>query len=298
MSKLLRGITRRTLATGLRRAPSLRRLLQKLVALGDEPTDGKFVPGMDEWVRSHYYGAVDETANFCGDIFDGKSVLNVGCGEMLTDFGLLRLGPKSITGMDISPQPPDHLEQMRSRLAASGIDVPSDYGSKLSFVCYDGENFPFPDDHFDLIFSWSAFEHVANVSRVLAEISRVLKPGGHAFIQVFPWFHCLHGSHLTDWIAEPYFQLRRPIEWVRMELEKQAAAKPASADFILGHMFTEYRSLNKRSAREFHAEVRHAGFQVVKAKLISYEQDLSEAPVETDFADLMISGTLMLLKKR
>jgi len=297
MPKSLRGALRRILAYGLRQTPALRQVLVKLLALGDEGTAGKFVPEMDEWVRSHYYGAVEETANFCGDIFRGNSVLNVGCGEMLTDFGLLRLGPTSITGIDISPQPPGHFEQVRSKLAASGIHVPPDADGRLRFVCYDGENFPFPDAHFKLIFSWSAFEHIENVPRVLAEISRTLKPGGHAFIQVFPWFHCLHGSHLADWIAEPYFQLRRPVDWVRAELEKQAAAEPASADFILGHMFAEYKSLNRLSARELYAEVRLAGFQVVKAKLISYEQDLSEAPAEIDFADLMISGTLMLLRK-
>ncbi|MDB5363134.1 MAG: hypothetical protein JWO51_4431 [Rhodospirillales bacterium] len=297
MIKSLPGAVRRFLAQSLIRAPALQRLLGKSRIAVSGSNGQKFVPNLDEWIHSHYYTVVDDAAHFCGDIIRGKSILNVGCGEMLTDFGLLRLDPHSITGIDISPKPPGHLEQVRAKLAGNGIQVPPSHADKLSFVCYDGENFPFADGHFELIFSWSAFEHVANVPRVLAEISRVLKPGGHAFVQVYPWFHCLHGSHLTDWIAEPYFQLRRPVEWVRTELERQAALRPAEADFILGHMFPEYRSLNKKSARQFYAEARNAGFQVIKAKLITYEQDLSAAPADTDFADLMIFGTMMLLKK-
>ena len=298
MSKSLSGHAPRLLAQWLSNLPTLKRFARKLLAPAKAAQEGKFVPAADEWLRSHYYTAVEETAHFCGDVFNGSSILNVGCGEMLTDFGLLRLGPKSITGIDISPRPAGHLEQVAAKLVANGMHVPDDYKERMDFVCYDGENFPFPDEHFDFIFSWSAFEHVANVPRVLAEIRRVLKPQGRAFIQVYPWFHSLHGSHLTDWIAEPYFQLRRPVDWVRAQLEQQAAARPAEADFILGHMFAEYQSLNKRSARQFYAEVRSAGFRVIKAKLITFEQDLSDAPAETDFADLMVFGTLMLLEKQ
>jgi SAM-dependent methyltransferase len=288
---------RRFIATQLKKAPVLDRLMRKLIAPARVPSAQGFVPAPDEWVRGHYYGAVDETAHFCGDIFRDKSVLNVGCGEMLTDFGLLRLGPRNVVGMDVVPRPADHLEQAAAKLRANGIAISAADIEKLSFIQYDGENFPFPDQHFDVVFSWSAFEHVANVPRVLAEIHRVLKPEGRAFIQVYPWFHCLHGSHLTDWIAEPYFQLHRPDDWVREALEGQAAAKPDQADFILGHMLPEYRSLNKKSGRAFYADVRATGFKVLKAKLLSFEQDLSAAPPDVDFADLMIFGTLMLLAR-
>ncbi|MEA2754324.1 MAG: hypothetical protein QOJ54_613 [Aliidongia sp.] len=287
----------RLLMNWLRQVPVVRQVGQKLSEPPSGAGDEKFVPAQDEWVRSHYHTVPDETAAFCGDIFADARILNVGCGEMLTDFGLLRLGPRSITGLDVAPRPADHFEQLAAKLTANGIHVCDDDRRKIDFRCYDGENFPFPDGQFDVAFSWSAFEHIANVPRVLAEIRRVLKPAGHAFIQVYPWFHNRHGSHLTDWIKEPYFQLRRPVEWVRAELEQQAAARPAERDFMLGHMWPEYQSLNQFSARRFYAEVRKAGFTVVKAKLVTYEQDLSEAPDDADFADLMIFGTLMLLRK-
>jgi hypothetical protein len=50
--------------------------------------------------------------------------------------------------------------------------------------------------------------------------------------------------------------------------------------------------------RDFYQSVVNAGFRVVKTRLISHDQDLSLAPPDADFADLMIAGTMMLLSKR
>ncbi|MEX2446148.1 MAG: class I SAM-dependent methyltransferase [Dehalococcoidia bacterium] len=44
---------------------------------------------------------------------------------------------------------------------------------------------PFPDSHFDLVFSVAVFEHVQDYDSALQEIRRVLKPGGVA-LHVFP----------------------------------------------------------------------------------------------------------------
>lgn len=41
---------------------------------------------------------------------------------------------------------------------------------------------PFPDAHFDLVFSRWVFEHLQNPARVIAELGRVLKPGGRAVV--------------------------------------------------------------------------------------------------------------------
>jgi SAM-dependent methyltransferase len=45
-----------------------------------------------------------------------------------------------------------------------------------------GEHLPFPGDHFDLVLSHEVIEHVRDDRAVVAEMARVLKPGGRAVI--------------------------------------------------------------------------------------------------------------------
>lgn len=40
------------------------------------------------------------------------------------------------------------------------------------------ESIPYPDDHFDLVVANNVFEHLESPERVVAEIARVLRPGG------------------------------------------------------------------------------------------------------------------------
>ena len=41
-----------------------------------------------------------------------------------------------------------------------------------------GENLPYPDDYFDAVVCVDVLEHVTDLTEVLAEVARVLKPGG------------------------------------------------------------------------------------------------------------------------
>ncbi len=45
---------------------------------------------------------------------------------------------------------------------------------------YDGHHIPFPDGHFDVVFSSNVLEHIAHIEVFQTEIQRVLKPGGRA----------------------------------------------------------------------------------------------------------------------
>ena len=253
-----------------------------------------FIPDAMGWLESHYREVPQKTVEFCGSL-KGLRVLDVGCGEMLSDFGLLSAGVAHVTGLDIHAHPWDVIEAAAGTLTRFGVAPVAGYKSRLAYSAYDGENFPFPDRAFDFVFSWSAFEHIRNPRVVFAEMRRVVAPGGRVFIQVFPWFPCFHGSHLTDFISEPYFHLKQPKEWVRARLEEHASKHPESADLVLGHMWPEYCSLNRYSASRFFEELSDTGFALVRSHLITYDQDVSCAPPDVPLVDLMISGSLVLV---
>jgi SAM-dependent methyltransferase len=60
--------------------------------------------------------------------------------------------------------------------------IRENYGNGVCVVQGDMQELPFPDDSIDAIFSWAAIEHVPRPDRVMAEVSRTLKPGGVAIL--------------------------------------------------------------------------------------------------------------------
>ncbi len=49
-------------------------------------------------------------------------------------------------------------------------------------VFYDGRSLPFPDNHFDSVFSSEVFEHIFNLPEIITELKRVIKPGGRILV--------------------------------------------------------------------------------------------------------------------
>ncbi|MBK7876625.1 MAG: glycosyltransferase [Planctomycetes bacterium] len=62
----------------------------------------------------------------------------------------------------------------------------------------DARGLAFPDATFDVIFSSCAFEHINDFDRALAEMRRVLKPGGAIVTHFAPIWSCAVGHHLWE----------------------------------------------------------------------------------------------------
>jgi ubiquinone/menaquinone biosynthesis C-methylase UbiE len=108
----------------------------------------------------------------------GSVVLDYGCG--IGDFSLLlaRRGAR-VYGIDISPK---LIEQARASIAGSGLN-----GFAPEFFVGDAHQTPFEGSSFDYVFGNGALHHL-DLSKALAEISRILKPGGKAMFQE-PMYH-------------------------------------------------------------------------------------------------------------
>lgn len=96
----------------------------------------------------------------------GSRVLDVGCGGGLLAEELARLGCE-VAGIDPSRE---SLAAARAHAATGGLRIEYRQGT--------GEAIPFPDACFDLLSCCDVLEHVADLPRVIAEIARVLTPGG------------------------------------------------------------------------------------------------------------------------
>jgi 2-polyprenyl-6-hydroxyphenyl methylase / 3-demethylubiquinone-9 3-methyltransferase len=96
----------------------------------------------------------------------GKKTLDVGCGGGLLAEEFARLGCM-VTGIDPSEK---SLESARDHARQEGLAIEYRQGV--------GEDLPFPDGAFEIVYCCDTLEHVDNLGKVIGQISRVLKPGG------------------------------------------------------------------------------------------------------------------------
>ncbi len=105
----------------------------------------------------------------------GGKVLEVGCGPGLLSIRLARSHGLDVTGLDLDAQ---MIDRARANLRrASATDGPSP-----SFVVGDIAALPFGDGSFDLVVSTFSMHHWSDRTAGLAEIARVLRPGGRALV--------------------------------------------------------------------------------------------------------------------
>ena len=112
----------------------------------------------------------------------GKDVLEIGCGTGVHARLLAEAGAR-LTAVDLTPTA---VELTRQRLALAGLDADVREA--------DAESLPFADASFDFVWSWGVVHHSEATDRVLAEIARVLRPGGRLALMVY------HRSSITFWI--------------------------------------------------------------------------------------------------
>jgi len=141
-----------------------------------DPCGSRYLEGkqdFDAHARARYElePYIFDFANFQGA--RGLRVLEIGVGMGADYLEWLKAGAQP-TGVDLSPA---SIEKARQRCQVAG------YQPDLRVA--DAEQLPFPDNSFDVVYSYGVMHHSPNTPKCVQEALRVLKPGGEARIMVY-----------------------------------------------------------------------------------------------------------------
>ena len=202
-------------------------------------------------------------------------ILDIGCGGGWTTAMLAGLGPATVWGIDLYDYAGSgrrnfktalvsrfarHADALRRvpRLASlAERDALESAIERCSFVSMNAEELLWGDNSFDFVFSLNAFEHIARPDRALAEIRRILRPGGRALIQFSPLYYADCGSHLpmTVGLRRPWAHLLMTPEEIRQAVIAQGGV-PNEVEAILD-------SLNGWSSRQFRQLFETSGLRII-----------------------------------
>jgi SAM-dependent methyltransferase len=118
-------------------------------------------------------------------------LLEVGCGIGVDSIQLAR-GGFNVTAVDLTE---NALAVAREFAAHRGVDI--------DFRLGNAESLEFEDESFDVVYSFGVLHHTPDIEKSVAEVRRVLKPGGTAHVMLY---------HRTSLVNLVHRVLRLPYE--------------------------------------------------------------------------------------
>ena len=201
---------------------------------------------------------------------DGLNVLEVGSGAGDFSIHLSRLGA-SVTGTDFSPKAVE--------LSVAKAEAQN---SKARFVVADAQRLPFADSTFDAILSCECLEHVPDPRLALAEMFRVLAPGGRLILTTENYSNGMLIYWLMAWIQRRPFNSGagvQPVEhfflyWRVRDMMRRAGFSlrgMMGAHYVFfalpgthPHTFVRERIASPALSRLLRPFARHVSFDAVK----------------------------------
>lgn len=143
-----------------------------------------FTAGADpEYTEQILPLAADELAG-------ARRVLDVGCGD-----GQISRLVAALDGVQVAVGVDPTWNQ---------ISVAAERGGASGFASAFADELPFADDSFDAVVACLVFEHIDEVDRAIAEVARVLQPGGRfCFFLNHPLLQTPESGWIDDQVMEP-----------------------------------------------------------------------------------------------
>src|SRR6478735_6477363 len=146
------------------------------------------------WIDGFTAGADEEYEEqilplAAGELRGAARVLDVGCGDGQVSRLAWKLGAELVVGVD-----PTHNQ----------ISVAHERGGGPAYVRGPAAQLPFADEAFDAVVACLVFEHIDDVDAAIAEVARVLRPGGRfAFFLNHPLLQTPNSGWIDDHMVDP-----------------------------------------------------------------------------------------------
>ncbi|MGC9964450.1 MAG: class I SAM-dependent methyltransferase [Syntrophobacteraceae bacterium] len=182
-------------------------------------------------------------------------VLDFGCGHGITALAMAMRFNARVLGVDIMPDPAECLPRAHAELGIGALPE----NLELRRI-EPGEDFR-EGDQFDLIYSWSAFEHVSQdiFDRVLGQIKSRLSQNGCFFLQIAPLYYSAEGSHLFHRIPEPWGHILN-----QESIYFRKLSESCESDEEVAALWSCFQHLNRLTASDLAQRLHRHGFEIIR----------------------------------
>jgi len=134
-----------------------------------------------------------------GEFTAGQDILELGCGWGSLTLFLAQTFPKSkVTGVSNSRTQKLYIDAEAQRRGLTNVSI----------ITADMNTFDIAAGSFDRVVSIEMFEHMKNYERLLANVSRWLRPGGKLFVHIFTHHQVSYHFEArdeSDWMSRYFF---------------------------------------------------------------------------------------------
>jgi SAM-dependent methyltransferase len=156
---------------------------------GTNPMTEKYTPGYTQTASNFMAqrSAVSHAKFLLPHLDAASRLLDCGCGpgSISCDFAKIVVSG-SVEGID---REQSQIDLARARAAAQGL-------TNVTFSVGSIYDLPFPDSSFNVVFAHAIFEHISSPEKALAEMLRVLEPGGLVAIRSPDWGGFIAGPEI------------------------------------------------------------------------------------------------------
>lgn len=215
-------------------------------------------------------------------IVPGEQVLDMGCGAGRHAFELYRRGAQ-VVAFDRDEK---ELAGVATMFAAMELEGEVPDGASARTVTGDALGLPFPDDSFDKIVAAEVLEHIPDDMTAMAELLRVLRPGGRLAVTVPSWLP----ERICWALSEDYHTA--PGGHVRIYTRAELEAKLKAVGFQVG---------DHHHAHGLHAPywwikcavgVNNDGHPIARAYHQMLVWDIMKRPLATRLADRVLNPVI------